>query len=175
MAAGILAAVAAFGTPFLMSGQSVRPLPYIASRTPSWRSAGDSIGSDDRPDGGKANAARIAISKQAGADHRRQQRLRQGDGRALRTERLARRPPRLTRLAAELDAAWPATVSQQTIRALSRMVIAMPPSGDTVAQVLGIKRRRLRERLEAEGTSIRLLLEEVRCELARPGLQGVDA
>jgi hypothetical protein len=47
------------------------------------------------------------------------------------------------------------------------MVIAMPPSGDTVAQVLGIKRRRLRERLEAEGTSIKVVLEEMRCELAR--------
>jgi len=77
----------------------------------------------------------------------------------------------LIRLAAELDAARPATVAEQTVRALSRMVIAMPPSGDKVAQALGIKRRRLRERLEAEGTSIKVLLEDVRCELARQLLE----
>jgi AraC-like DNA-binding protein len=78
---------------------------------------------------------------------------------------------RLSQLAAELDTARPGSVTERTLRALSRMVIAMPPSGDKVAEVLGIKRRRLRERLEAEGSSIKGLLEVVRCELARQLLE----
>jgi AraC-like DNA-binding protein len=78
---------------------------------------------------------------------------------------------RLLALAAELDAARPATVTELTMRALSRMVIAMPPSSDKVAEVLGIKPRRLRERLEAEGSSVKDLLEDLRCELARQLLE----
>jgi AraC-like DNA-binding protein len=77
----------------------------------------------------------------------------------------------LLALAAELDAARPASVTELTIRALSRMVIAMPPSSDRVTEVLGIKPRRLRERLEAEGSSVRELLEDLRCELARQLLE----
>ena len=78
---------------------------------------------------------------------------------------------RLLALAAELDAAQPTTVTELTIRALTRMVIAMPPSSDKVAEVLGIKPRRLRERLEAEGSSVKGLLEDLRCELARQLLE----
>ncbi len=78
---------------------------------------------------------------------------------------------RLLALAVELDAARPATVTELTIRALTRMVIAMPPSTDRVAQVLGVKPRRLRERLEAEGSSVKGLLEDLRCELARQLLE----
>ena len=78
---------------------------------------------------------------------------------------------RLLALAAGLDAAHPATVTELTMRALSRMVIAMPPSSDKVAEVLGIKPRRLRERLEAEGSSVKKLLEDLRCELARQLLE----
>ncbi len=78
---------------------------------------------------------------------------------------------RLLALAAELDAARPATATELTTRALSRMVIAMPPSADRVAEVLGIKPRRLRERLEAEGSSVKGLLEDLRCELARQLLE----
>jgi AraC-like DNA-binding protein len=78
---------------------------------------------------------------------------------------------RLLALAVELDAARPATVTELTIRALTRMVIAMPPSSDKVAEVLGIKSRRLRERLEVEGSSVKGLLEDVRCELARQLLE----
>jgi AraC-like DNA-binding protein len=78
---------------------------------------------------------------------------------------------RLLALAAELDAARPATATELTIRALARMVIAMPPSADRVAEVLGIKPRRLRERLEAEGSSVKGLLEDLRCELARQLLE----
>lgn len=78
---------------------------------------------------------------------------------------------RLLALAAELDAARPATVTELTVRALSRMVIAMPPTSDKVAEVLGIKPRRLRERLEAEGSSLKVLLEDLRCELARQLLE----
>ncbi len=78
---------------------------------------------------------------------------------------------RLLALAAELDAARPATVTELTIRALTRMVIATPPSSDKVAEVLGIKSRRLRERLEAEGSSVKGLLEDLRCELARQLLE----
>lgn len=78
---------------------------------------------------------------------------------------------RLMALAAELDAARPATVTELTIRALTRMVIAMPPSSDKVAEVLGINPRRLRERLAAEGSSVKELLEDLRCELARQLLE----
>lgn len=78
---------------------------------------------------------------------------------------------RLRRLAAALDAAKPATVTELTVRALSRMVIAMPPSTDKVATMIGIKPRRLRERLEAEGSSVKELLEDLRCELARQLLE----
>ena len=77
----------------------------------------------------------------------------------------------LLALAAELDAARPATVTELTVRALSRMVIAMPPSSDRVAEVLGIKPRRLRERLEADGSSVKELLEDLRRELARQLLE----
>jgi AraC-like DNA-binding protein len=78
---------------------------------------------------------------------------------------------RLLALAAELDAARPATVTELTVRALTRMVIATPPSSDKVAQALGIRPRRLRERLEAEGSSVKGLLESLRCELARQLLE----
>jgi AraC-like DNA-binding protein len=78
---------------------------------------------------------------------------------------------RLLRLAAELDATRPATITELAVRALSRMVIAMPPSSDRVAEVLGIKPRRLRERLAAEGSSVKELLEDLRCELARQLLE----
>ena len=78
---------------------------------------------------------------------------------------------RLLQVAAELDAARPATVTELTVRALSRLVIAMPPSSDKVAAILGIKPRRLRERLEAEGSSVKRLLEDLRCELARQLLE----
>jgi AraC-like DNA-binding protein len=77
----------------------------------------------------------------------------------------------LLALAAELDAARPATVTELTVRALTRMVIATPPSSAKVAEVLGIKPRRLRERLEAEGSSFKELLEDLRCELARQLLE----
>jgi AraC-like DNA-binding protein len=77
----------------------------------------------------------------------------------------------LLALAAGLNAARPATVTELTMRALSRMVIAMPPSSDKVAEALGIKPRRLRERLEAEGSSVKVLLEDLRCELARQLLE----
>lgn len=78
---------------------------------------------------------------------------------------------RLLALAVELDAVRPATVTELTIRALTRMVIATPPSSDKVAGALGIKPRRLRERLAAEGNSVKGLLEGVRCELARQLLE----
>ncbi len=78
---------------------------------------------------------------------------------------------RLLALAAELEAARPATVTELTIRALTRLVIATPPSSDKVAAVLGVKPRRLRERLEAEGNNVKGLLEDLRCELARQLLE----
>ena len=78
---------------------------------------------------------------------------------------------RLLALAAELDAARPASVTELTIRALTRMVIATSPTSDKVAEVLGIKSRRLRERLEVEGSSVKGLLEDLRCELARQLLE----
>jgi len=78
---------------------------------------------------------------------------------------------RLLALAAELSAARPATATELTMRALTRMVIAMPPSSDKVAAALGISPRRLRERLEAEGSSVKGLLEDLRRELARQLLE----
>ena len=77
----------------------------------------------------------------------------------------------LLRLATELDAARPASASELTVRALSRMVVAMPPTADRLGAVLGIKPRRLRERLEAEGSSVKVLLEDLRLELARQLLE----
>jgi AraC-like DNA-binding protein len=74
---------------------------------------------------------------------------------------------RLSKLVAELEATRPSTTRERALEAISRMMMAMPPSGDRVAQAVGIGRRRLRERLAAEGTSVKQLLEEVRCELAR--------
>jgi len=77
----------------------------------------------------------------------------------------------LLSLAAELEAARPATVTELTVRALTRMVIATPPSSEKVADVLGIQPRRLRERLAAEGNTVKGLLDDVRCELARQLLE----
>ena len=78
---------------------------------------------------------------------------------------------RLAALAAELSAARPGSARDAVIRALSCMIIAIPPSSDSLAQVLGMEPRRLRERLEAEGTSVKQLLEDVRFELARQLLE----
>jgi AraC-like DNA-binding protein len=77
----------------------------------------------------------------------------------------------LLQLATELDGAWPATLTELTVRALSRMVIVVAPSSSRVAEALGIKPRRLRERLEAEGSSVKELLADLRCELARQLLE----
>ena len=78
---------------------------------------------------------------------------------------------RLAALAAELSAATPLSATEAVIRALSCMIIAIPPSSGRLAQVLGMKPRRLRERLEAEGTSVKQLLGDVRYELARQLLE----
>jgi 5,10-methenyltetrahydromethanopterin hydrogenase len=62
---------------------------------------------------------------------------------------------RLAALADELSAAAPVSAREAVIRALSCMIIAIPPSSEILAQVLGMKPRRLRKRLEAEGTSVK--------------------
>jgi AraC-like DNA-binding protein len=77
----------------------------------------------------------------------------------------------LLELAAELDAARPASVTELTLRTLTHMVVATPPSSAKVAEALGMKPRRLRERLAAEGSSVKELLEDLRCELARQLLE----
>jgi AraC-like DNA-binding protein len=77
----------------------------------------------------------------------------------------------LLRLAAELESARPATITEQTIRALTRINIAMPPSAANVAAALQVDPRRLRERLAAEGHSVKELVEELRGELARQLLE----
>jgi AraC-like DNA-binding protein len=77
----------------------------------------------------------------------------------------------LLTLAAELEAAHPATLTEQTIRALTRINIAMPPSAANVAAALKIDPRRLRERLAAEGHSVKELVEDLRCGLARQLLE----
>jgi AraC-like DNA-binding protein len=77
----------------------------------------------------------------------------------------------LLSLVAELEAARPTTITEQTIRALTRINIAMTPSVANVAAALKIDPRRLRERLAAEGRSVKELVEELRCELARQLLE----
>jgi len=78
---------------------------------------------------------------------------------------------RLSKLVAELEAARPVTVTEQVIRALSHVVIAMPPSSNEVARAIGLSPRTLSRRLEAEGTNFRELLEDVRFALARQLLE----
>lgn len=78
---------------------------------------------------------------------------------------------RLSEIVTDMESARPSTIREVVLEAISRMVIAVPPTGDRIAQVVGIKRRRLREQLEAEGTSFKELLEEVRSTLARQLLE----
>ncbi|HME69213.1 MAG TPA: AraC family transcriptional regulator [Myxococcota bacterium] len=50
-------------------------------------------------------------------------------------------------------------------------MLAGPPSVDQVARALGLSHRTLNRRLAAEGTSVKVLLEDVRCELGRQLLE----
>jgi AraC-like DNA-binding protein len=58
-------------------------------------------------------------------------------------------------------------VSEFVARALARMVFDAAPSENRLARMLKISQRTLRRRLEAEGTSVKALVAEVRCEMAR--------
>jgi AraC-like DNA-binding protein len=83
----------------------------------------------------------------------------------------ADRHRRLEALLAATEAVSPTTMTDAVLRTLARMVPAMRPSGERVARAVGMPRRRLHERLVAEGTRYSELLADVRCELARQLLE----
>jgi AraC-like DNA-binding protein len=74
---------------------------------------------------------------------------------------------RLQALLAESDAAIANSMTDVVLRTLTRMVFASRPSADRVAMAVGMTRRRLHERLAAEGCRYSDLLADVRCEIAR--------
>jgi AraC-like DNA-binding protein len=74
---------------------------------------------------------------------------------------------RLQALLAESNAAIANSMTDAVLRTLTRMVFASRPSADRVAMAVGMTRRRLHERLAAEGTRYSDLLADVRCEIAR--------
>ena len=71
-----------------------------------------------------------------------------------------------------LESERPESTSDLVVRALARMLMVAPPSGSKVAAELGVSRRRLHERLAAEGTRYASLLADVRGEIARQLLEG---
>ena len=73
---------------------------------------------------------------------------------------------RLARLVADIEASAPPTVTEFVARALARMVLDAAPSEERLARMLKISQRTLRRRLEAEGTSVKVLVAEVRGEIA---------
>ena len=74
---------------------------------------------------------------------------------------------RLQSLLAESDAVAAMSMTDAVLRTITRMVFASRPSADRVAMAVGLTRRRLHERLAAEGTTYSDLLADVRCEIAR--------
>jgi AraC-like DNA-binding protein len=73
---------------------------------------------------------------------------------------------RLARLVADIEASAPPTVTEYVARALARMVLDATPSEARLARMLRTSQRTLRRRLGAEGTSVKALVAEVRCEIA---------
>jgi AraC-like DNA-binding protein len=78
---------------------------------------------------------------------------------------------RLTKLVTELECSRSASMAERTQAALTHMLIAMPPTVDRVARALGVSRRTLNRRLASEGTSVKALLGDARCALARQLLE----
>jgi len=76
-------------------------------------------------------------------------------------------PNRRQTLAAALDAAGSTSLVSDLHRALRLLLLAGKSSGDEVAQTLSLHRRTLNRRLQAEGTTFREVLDEVRFEVAR--------
>jgi AraC-like DNA-binding protein len=76
-------------------------------------------------------------------------------------------PVRLQALLAHSNAPNANSMTDAVLRTLTRMVFASRPSADRVAMAVGMTRRRLHERLAAEGTRYSDLLADVRCEIAR--------
>jgi AraC-like DNA-binding protein len=74
---------------------------------------------------------------------------------------------RLAGLVADIEASAPPTVTEYVARALARMVLDAPPSEERLARMLRTSQRTLRRRLKAEGNSVKVLVAEVRGELAR--------
>ena len=101
-------------------------------------------------------------------------------GLVFRTYDLARPLPgaraeeraRIEHYVTALERDHPETTSGRVVRALARMLMVAPPSGSKVAAELGVSRRRLHERLAAEGTRYASLLADVRGEIARQLLEG---
>lgn len=78
---------------------------------------------------------------------------------------------RLAKLVAELETSRSASLTERTREALGQMLIAMPPSVDRIARVLGVSRRTLNRGLAREDSSVKALLEDARCALARQLLE----
>lgn len=74
---------------------------------------------------------------------------------------------RLATLVTQLERSRSASMTERSREALGRLLIAVPPSVDRVARVLGVSRRTLNRHLGHEGTSVKALLEEARFALAK--------
>ena len=79
---------------------------------------------------------------------------------------------RVMQIIETMERARPDTTSERVVRELSRSLLVGAPSGARIAATLGISRRRLHERLAAEGTRYSELLADIRCEIARQLLEG---
>jgi AraC-like DNA-binding protein len=78
---------------------------------------------------------------------------------------------RLAKLVAELETSRSGSLTERTREALGQMLIALPPSVERIARVLGVSRRTLNRGLAREGNSVKALLEDARYALARQLLE----
>jgi AraC-like DNA-binding protein len=74
---------------------------------------------------------------------------------------------RLRALVAASEAVTAKSMADAVLRTITRMVFTSRPTADSVAIAVGMSRRRLHERLAAEGTTYSDLLADVRHEIAR--------
>jgi AraC-like DNA-binding protein len=84
-------------------------------------------------------------------------------------------PERRRTLAAALEAAHSVSLVSHLHRALRLLLLAGKSSGDELAQTLSLHRRTLNRRLEAQGTTFRKVLDDVRFEVARHLLEHTRA
>jgi AraC-like DNA-binding protein len=84
-------------------------------------------------------------------------------------------PERRRTLATVLDAAGSASLVSDLNRSLRLLLLAGKSSGDELAQILSLHRRTLNRRLQAQGTTFRKVLDDVRFEVARHLLEHTRA